>query len=111
MASTLIVGDLEPDLILQCLEPSGVNGGVQAIDLSDSIGVALRIRRPDASLVTRTAQIEDAARGLVRYVWTTSDTNQAGQHRGQIVITWANGEVQSVPSNGSYYVWTIYNPL
>lgn len=109
MAASLIVGDLEPDLILQCLEPSGVAGGVQAIDLTGAAGVSLRIRRPDSTVVTRTAAIEDATRGLVRYVWVPNDTAQTGQHRGQIVITWANGENQTVPSDGSTFIWTI-NP-
>ncbi len=108
MATTLIAGDLEPDLLLQLTETSDLgNGGLQALDISDVISVQLRIRRPDGSNVVRTAAVDSGPLGRVRYQWVADDTVQVGQHRAQVVLTWANGEHQTVPSDGSAFLWNI----
>lgn len=112
MPTTLVAGDLEPDLILQLLEDSGLgNGGVRSMSLVGASSLELRVRRPDGSTVTRAATIEDAERGMVRYIWTPDDTAQVGQHRGLVVITWENGERQTVPSDGSAFLWIVHPAL
>lgn len=107
MPTTLVVGDLEPDLLLSLTEPDTSGQGSQALDLTGAAAVTLRWRRPDASIVVRSLVVVDAVRGQVRHTWQPGDTDLTGQHRAHVVITWANGEPQTVPSDGSFYVWTI----
>jgi hypothetical protein len=107
--TSLVVGDLDPDLVLHLQEPNNTNTALQTIDITGAQAVAMRWRRPDGTVVTRALEVVDAAGGLVRYRWQAGDTSQSGQHRIHVVITWANGDPQTVPSDTTFYAVAI-NP-
>lgn len=114
MPTTLIAGDLEPDLQLQLLEPHAtVPGARQPIDLTGATALTLRWLPPGegTTVITRALTVVDAAGGAVRLTWQAGDTAVAGIHRAHVVITWpvGAGEEQTVPSDGEAYTWMI-NP-
>jgi hypothetical protein len=43
--------------------------------------------------------VTDAANGLVEYEWQDSDTQTVGLHKGEFVVTYADGEL-TVPNDG-----------
>jgi len=103
MAYSLIVGDLEPDMELQATENSVPK------NLTTATAINMRWKKPDGtvSLVALTAVA--LATGTVKRVWALGDTDQVGTHYGRIVVIHANSELQTFPSDGSWFVWNIYS--
>lgn len=51
-------------------------------------------------LVNRGAvEILDDATGLVKYSWVAADTVEAGTHRGEFEVTFADGKVETFPKS------------
>jgi len=43
--------------------------------------------------------ITDSVNGLIEYEWQTGDTQETGVHKGEFVVTYADGEL-TVPNDG-----------
>ena len=106
MPSELVAGDLEPDLLIPLLEPHPtIAGARQPIDLTGAVSVALVWRVPGTTgpeLVLPAVVQGDPALGQVAHTWAAGETSVAGLHLYRVRITWAGGEVQHVPSSGTY---------
>lgn len=110
MAFTMVQGDLEPDMAIELK----VNGEPE--DISDALAFSMRWLKPDGSIVTAAALVEDIdggglETGRVKRIWVAGDTDVIGVHLAQIKVTRANGEVQTFPSNGTYVRWQIFAPV
>ena len=106
MPSTLIAGDLEPDLLVPLYEPhSTIDGARQPIDLTGVQLVELVWRRPGATdAVILPATVHGAATaGQVAHTWAAGETDDLGLHRYLVRLTWPGGERQHVPSDGTSY--------
>jgi hypothetical protein len=103
MSFEIVEGDLEPDMELSVT----VNGEVK--DLSAAVSYALLWRDPDGTVGTLALEEVDLELGTLRHVWEAGDTDVVGAHRGQVVVTWAEGETQTFPSDGTHYIWFV-NP-
>lgn len=101
MSFYLVAGDLEPDMPLTIT----MNNAVEP--LTNALAIQMRWRKPDGttSLVSLTAV--DLAAGQVKRVWAEGDTDRVGTHFGRVVVTRSNGEVQTFPSDGSWFSWTV----
>lgn len=98
-------GDLEPDIGFSLT----VNGAAK--NISTAASYVLRHRKPDGTVIEGlTLTAVDLAGGLVKRVWAAGDTADLGVHRGWVVVTWAGGEVQTFPSDGTSYIWFV-NPV
>lgn len=111
MPTTLISGDLEPDLLVPLLEPHAtIAAALQPIDLTGAIAVDLVWRVPgstDPDLILP-AQISGAATaGQVAHTWVAGETDAPGLHRYRVRITWPSSEHQHVPSDGTSYTLMI----
>jgi hypothetical protein len=96
----IVQGDLEPDLPLTIT----VNDSPE--DISGST-VELRWRKPDGTFTTVDLTTVDLSVGQVKRVWEEGDTDVVGFHQAQVAVTRPGGEVQTFPSDGSYYWWAV----
>ena len=103
MAYEIVEGDLDPDMQITVL----VNG--LPLDLTTASLLQMRWQKPDATVVTVSLTAVSLANGQVKRVWAAGDTAQTGEHLARVLVTWASGEVQSFPSDGSYMRWEV-NP-
>lgn len=101
LTGTLIAGDLEPDLYLQVK----LNGVPR--DLADITSVAMRWRQPNGTLRVVPLEVYEEGTGLLRYVWLSGDTNIAGHHKAQVILTYASGEHTTYPTDGTPAIWYI----
>lgn len=98
----LVKGDLDPDMELTVT----VNGVAQ--DLTAATTIKLRWLKPDGTTADVTLTAVNLLAGKVKRVWVVGDTNLVGYHKGRIVITWANGETQTFPNDGSWHIWAVH---
>jgi hypothetical protein len=102
MSVEIVQGDLEPDIQFTC----SVNGTAE--DISDSTARVLRWKKPgEETTVDVALTTVSLAAGTVKRVWAAGDTDIAGAHRGRVVVTRANGETQTFPSDGSWFIWFV----
>jgi len=90
---TLPIRDLE-------LQEEDSNGNRVPIDLTgSSIEFFVYDNNNDELLIDGSSvTITDSANGLVEYEWKESDTQEVGFHKGEFVITYADGEL-TVPND------------
>lgn len=81
--TTLATGDMAPDFTLKL---NAVLTGASAVVL---------IKRPDQTVVTRTATLTDAAAGELSITWQAGDLAQAGTYYAQVKVTYSNGKPQT----------------
>lgn len=105
MSYQIIKGDLEPDMLLTAT----VNDAPEV--LTGALALQLRWKKPGGTVVTVDLTAVDLAAGQVKRVWLAGDTDEVGAHRGQIVVTRPNGEMQTFPSDGSYVIWIVHPQL
>lgn len=103
MSFYLKQGDLEPDIDVELADSDGA-----AIDLGAADTVEMRALTPTGTTWQRAMTIVSSSGGVVRYTWQAGDTDDAGVYRGEVVITWTGGEVQTFPADGCLF-WTV-NP-
>jgi hypothetical protein len=74
----------------------------QALDLSDAQSVKIYVDHPSSGdlVVNDTAEITDAANGMVEYTLGGTQTARQGQHRLEFVAEFAGGETFSYPQTG-----------
>ncbi len=53
-----------------------------------------------ALLLDIAANVTGASLGTVQYEWTSNDTSVGGEFKGEFEITFAGGDIQSVPTVG-----------
>ena len=74
----------------------------QALDLSDAQSVKIYVDHPSSGdlVVNDTAEITDAANGMVEYTLGGTQTARQGKHRLEFVAEFAGGETFSYPQTG-----------
>ena len=74
----------------------------QALDLSDAQSVKIYVDHPSSGdlVVNDTAEITDAANGMVEYTLGGTQTARQGKHRLEFVAEFAGGETFSHPQTG-----------
>jgi len=74
----------------------------QALDLSDAQSVKIYVDHPSSGdlVVKDTAEITDAANGMVEYTLGGTQTARQGPHRLEFVAEFAGGETFSYPQTG-----------
>jgi hypothetical protein len=98
------VGDLEPAVVLRC------TSGGKPYDISEAASATfvMRARDADSPKVDTAATILDDGtgtnRGLVKYVWSTGDSDTAGDFLAWIQVDWGAGRVQTFPPIGALTV-------
>lgn len=98
---SLVAGDLEPDLPLTC-----ALDGV-AVDLTDALAIEMLWRKPDGTTSLVDLSEVDPEAGTVKYVWEAGDTDEVGTHLCRVVVTHANSDPQTFPSDGSWFSWVV----
>ena len=92
-----VTGDTKPDIAarLPYLDADGVETGSYA-DLTGA-SVRFQMRRPDDKrfTVNQPATIDDAANGLVSYVWAANDLSVPGEYQVQWEVTWVDSSKQT----------------
>lgn len=80
----------------------------EIIDLSTASSVTFRMWKQRATSgtykVDSAAVIASAVDGVVRYDWTTTDTNEVGDYLAEFVIVWPLSKQQTIPTNGVFHV-------
>lgn len=78
------VGDKGFPLRIQVMERNDATGAITAADLSGVTSSSFRIRRPDGTLLTKTATlVSGGSGGLVEYQVEDGDLNQEGEYQVQ----------------------------
>ena len=92
-----VTGDTKPDIAAQIplLDSDGEETGSNA-NLAGAT-VKFQMRRPDDKrfTVNGAATVNDAANGLVSYVWGANDLSVAGTYYVQWEVTWADSSQQT----------------
>lgn len=103
---SIIRGDLEPDLVFPC-KRNGV-----AVDLTGALAHTMRWLKPNGTVLTGVALVaSDLAAGELKRVWVAGDTDLAGVHRAQVVVTAENGETMTFPSDSTHFTWVVNKQL
>lgn len=88
-------GDLEPTLSVTLV---GVDGVVPP--LVDAVGITFRLATTaGVEIFARAANLDDAAGGVLSYLWQAGDTVTAGSYYGEFVVDWGSGRTQTYPPN------------
>lgn len=93
MSFTIKRNDTRPLLILNLIE----NGS--PLDLTDADSVRA-ILKAGAVVVEPAAAVTNAATGEVTVTFEAADTSTAGTFNLEVEITWAAGEIETVPNEG-----------
>jgi hypothetical protein len=74
------------------------NGGV--IDLiSATVRFHMRAVGSNTSKVNAAAVVVTAASGIVQYNWIAADTNTIGSYQAEFQVTYADGTIETFPSD------------
>lgn len=68
--------------------------GVINADLTGATAVA-HIRKPDRTVLTKTATVTDALSGAWSAAWTVGDLDQEGRWSVELQVTFAGGAIQT----------------
>lgn len=101
MSFNIVAGDLEPDLPLTCT----MNDAVEPID--DALAYVMRWRKPDGTITDVALTAVDLENGQLKYAWQIGDTDDVGTHTGRVIVTRANGDRQTFPSDGKWFSWVV----
>ena len=97
MAFTIKKGDTSPSIQSILKDSAGV-----AVDLSGAT-VRVHMKAVGASTlkVDEAMTVVNAASGIVRYDWSSSDTDTAGTYYVEFEVTKADNSVETFPNNGN----------
>lgn len=88
--------DTDPDLEATLKNPDG-----SAVDLTGaSVAFSVMAPRGGGNVFTSSCTITDAANGVVKYNWGSTDTDSPGRYRAQFKATYASGDVEHFPNDG-----------
>ena len=104
MSYTVVQGDTAPAMILTAqLSGAAIPTGY----FPDGTTAALRWEKPDGTVVeAATLDVVDLTAGTFRRTWAPGDTDLAGEHRGQLVVTRPDTTVETFPST-DYILWFV----
>lgn len=94
-----VVGDTESPI------EDTLTDGVAAIDISGFQSVSFHLLKPDDTSVTAddasaAVTVEDSPTGKVEYAFQTGDLDQEGRYRYEWEVTFGDGGVLTIPSDG-----------
>lgn len=74
----------------------------------DATGATVQLRwtKPDGTSATVSLTTVDAATGSFQRDWVSGDTDQVGEHRGQVVVT-SGGRARTFPNRRVPFVWIV----
>jgi len=71
------------------------------VDLSDaSVEFHMAEPRGGQTVINADALVTEPTEGVVQYVWSDTDTSQAGRYRAEFEVTYANGDTDTYPNVG-----------
>lgn len=91
--SSFVSGDTAPDLTGTCTT-TDTSGVTTAVNLTGST-LALHLRKPDGTTVTKTGALDVAASGTWKYVWQPGDLDQDGRWLVEVQCTFGSGKVET----------------
>lgn len=104
MSYDIVRGDLEPPFDI------AITNNGSAKNLTEvGLTFAMRWQKPDGTVSVVNLGAFNLALGQLRRNWVAGDTDQAGVHFGQVLITDSGGNVETFPSDGSSLIWWV-NP-
>ena len=83
-------GDTAPFFRGQCTD-NGV-----PVDLTGA-AAKLVIRKPSGALISTNATVEVGTQGWVRRSWSAGDTDEIGDYKIEVEVTWTDGTKQTFP--------------
>ena len=86
--------------VLTVGDTTSLTGSVNA-DLTGATGVEVHLKRPDASVIEREADVVDAVEGDWTFDLIVGDLDQAGTYRIEVKVTFSNGEQQTFGTDRS----------
>ena len=86
--ATFYTGDTSPDLTGTCTS-NGVAANITGATL------ALHLKKPDNTVVTKAGVIVSGSAGTLSYSWLTNDLDQAGAWSVEVQVTYSNGKIQT----------------
>jgi len=99
---TIKRGDTGPALEVTLRDATGA-----AVDISGNLGVQFQMKERQHKdndrvdlVVDAAATVVDAPGGIVKYVWTSSDTDEIGEYVAEWVVTAADGSERTFPTPG-----------
>ena len=79
-----------------------------AVDLTTALGVTFRMWKQrvvgGSYKVNAAAVMVTPSSGVVRYDWTSLDTDDAGDYLGEFVVSWPSSKTQTIPTDGAFHV-------
>ena len=99
MASDFVIkeGKLKP--VLQATLKDATNTGID-LSAASTVTFSMRALRSTTKTVDAGAcTVVTAASGIVKYSWTSGDTDPIGQYEGEFTITWNDATVEIVPND------------
>lgn len=98
MVLTYTAGDSEPAFDVTILDRNGA-----ALPLGSAVSVEFRAKlTTGATTITRTGAITNAATGLCRFTWTTSDMAVVGIYNLLVRVYWSGSTRWSSHPNNTY---------
>lgn len=70
-----------------------------AVNITGNTGVTFRFKAGNNTTISGTGTVVSATAGTVRYDWSATDTDIAGQYQVEVVVSFAGGD-QTFPSAG-----------
>jgi len=105
MSATFITkkGDTRVAIKATLLDASG-----QPVDLTNSSVKFIMAKQNGTVKINRDALIQDAANGVVWFVFEANEVDEAGTFRGEFEVTYNDGRVETFPNDG--YIIVQINP-
>lgn len=69
--------------------------GKTNVNLAGISAIAAHIKRPDETVLTKTATVTDAATGAWAVAWDAGDLAQAGWHYVEVQVTFSDNRIQT----------------
>lgn len=86
--ATFVQGDTSPALTGTCTS-DGAAANITGATL------ALHIRKPSGTTVTKVGTIVSGAAGTWSYTWLAGDLDEAGPHKVEVQVTYSGGSIQT----------------
>ena len=88
---------------LPVFEATLLDGDGSPLNLSTASSVTLRLRERGSSAnlsIAGTCVVTSASKGEIEYRWGSGETDTVGTFEAELVVTWSDGRVQTVPGRG-----------
>ena len=100
MAFTIKKGDTSPSIQSTLKDSAGV-----AVNITGStVKIHMKAVGSSSLKVDQTMTIVDASGGVVKYDWSSSDTDTVGTYYVEFEVTKADNSVETFPNNGNAVV-------